>query len=103
MVKEQLYFRNVDHTFTESLQDIIDDAKREGLSEITVIKAVPDDGTTGMVWCTVNGECIEKSECRKSQCSSYESNKSGRGACIHRGSLYLFGEEVIIKIDQDGI
>lgn len=93
----QLYFRSVDDTFTETLEDLLSDAKIDGLSEITVIEAIPDNGTSDMIWCLYHGECGEKSECKKSICPQYES-KSGRGACKHRGKLYLHGEEKTFKV-----
>lgn len=97
---EKLYFRSIDDTICETLEDIISDAKLDGLTEITVVEALPDDGTHGFIWCTVNGECIEQSECKKSQCSSYAST-SGRGRCQNKGKLYLHGEERTFKIKTD--
>ena len=95
----KLYFRDVDSTFTETLQEIIDDARLDGLTEVTVLEAVPDNGTSGHIWCTVSGTCVEQSECRKSQCSDYTS-KSGRGRCQNKGYLYLHGEEKTFKVDE---
>ena len=96
--QSQLYFRSIDDIFTETLEDLLSDAKIEGLSEVTVIEAIPDNETADMIWCSHHGECGEKSECRKSICPQYES-KSGRGACKHRAKLYRHGEEKTFKIE----
>ena len=97
-MKHQLYFASIDDTSCHPLEYYINDAKLEGLSEITLVKADPDDGTTDFIWCTYHGDCVEHNECKKSLCNYYES-KSGRGVCKHRGKLYLHGEEQIFKID----
>jgi len=99
MKKEKLYFQSEDSTTCEPLDSLLDDARFEGLEEITVIEAIPDNNTSDHVWCTQYGEVTEKSDCKKSVCRCYES-KSGRGKCSNRGNLYLYGEEVTFKVDQ---
>jgi hypothetical protein len=99
MAKEKLYFRSIDHTTCSSLESHFDDARDEELTKITLVEAVPDDGTNDIVWCTYYGECIDKSECKKTFCSYY-SSKSGRGKCEHRGDLYLHGEEVKFDVPE---
>ncbi len=94
---EKLYFKNIDSTTCCSLSDMLDEARCDGLEKITLVEAVPDDGTTDMIWCTHEGECVEKSDCKKSLCSYY-SSKSGRGVCENRGSLYLHGEEITFDV-----
>lgn len=93
MKDDKLYFENIDATFCEPLEGFIKDARLEGLKEITLVEAVPDSSNTEYVWCTHYGEVVTRFDCRKSECSYYES-KSGRGVCKHRGNLYLHGEEV---------
>jgi hypothetical protein len=97
MKKQKLYFRSIDNTFCEPLEDILNDAKFEGLSEIKVIEADPDTDTTDHIWCRHYGEVTERSDCSKSVCPHYES-KSGRGKCSSKGKLYYHGEEVTFKI-----
>ncbi len=99
MVKEKLYFRSVDDTECYNLECHLDDARIEELTKITLIEAIPDDGTLDVVWCTYYGECIDKSECKKTFCSHY-SSKSGRGKCEHRGNLYLHGEKVEFDVPK---
>jgi len=98
MEKDDLYFASIDDTHCQSLEYFLHDAKIEGLTEITLVKADPDDGTTDFIWCTYFGECVQFHDCKKSECSHYES-KSGRGRCRHKGSLYTHGEEITFKVD----
>jgi len=95
--KTQLYFRDTDSTHCEPLEGFINDAKYDGLEKITLLEAIPDNGTSEFIWCVQHGECVERHECRKSQCSYYES-KSGRGVCSNRGKLYFHGEEIIFDV-----
>lgn len=97
MEKDKLYFENEDSTFCSPLEGFIAGAKYEGLKEITLVEAIMDKETTDVIWCTQHGECVEKSDCKKSVCSYYES-KSGRGVCYNRGQLYLHGEKVTFNI-----
>ena len=97
--KDELYFKSIDDTHCQPLEYYLNDAKLEGLTEITLVKAYPDDGTTDFIWCTYNGECVEHIDCTKRECAYYES-KSGRGVCKYRGKLYLHGEEETFKIDN---
>lgn len=97
--EEQLYFENEDSNFTETLESLINNAIYEGLETITILKADKEHGETGFIWCTYYGNCVEKSDCSKSQCSHYES-KSGRGRCLNKGTLYTHGESVTIEIKK---
>lgn len=74
------------------------EAREDGLSEITLFEAIPDNGNPGYIYCTVIGEVGERSECRKAVCPDYES-KSGRGVCKYRGKLCTHGDKVTFKID----
>lgn len=98
---DQMYFESIDGTTCQRLEYYLHDATVEGLTEITLIIAEPDDGTTDFVWCSYHGECAEHSECKKSICAHYET-KSGRGVCKHRGKLYLHGEEVKFQATEAG-
>lgn len=97
MEKDKLYFKNEDSEICETLEDLLNEAKQDELIEITLVEAEIDDGTTDMIWCMHHGECVEKSECKKSLCSHYES-KSGRGKCSNKGQLYLHGESVKFNV-----
>ena len=93
MKKEKLYFRSIDETFCSALEGFIVDAKNDGLKEITLIEAIPDNDNTDSIWCTHEGEVTERDMCKKAECEFY-SSKSGRGKCMHRGNLFNYGEEV---------
>ncbi|MBG0514073.1 hypothetical protein [Elizabethkingia meningoseptica] len=97
-MKAKLYFQDVDSTFCYPLEDHLKEAKEEGLTNITLVEAIPDNKTSEYIWCSYYGESGEKNECRKTYCSRY-SSKSGRGVCQHRGKLYLHGESVEFKVD----
>ena len=93
--KEQRYFRNEDSVFCETLEDLLSDAKLEGLTEITLIEAIP--ANNAYVWCMHEGEVADRDMCKKSECRFYES-KSGRGKCKHRGNFYNFGTDVTFDL-----
>lgn len=97
MEKNKLYFKNEYSEICETLEDLLNQAKEDEVDEITLVEAEEDDRTTDMIWCTYHGECVEKSECKKSLCSNYES-KSGRGRCSNKGQLYLHGESVKFNV-----
>lgn len=99
MEKGKLYFNNEDSTHCYFLENHINEAKENGLDEIYLIEAIPAPKEEH-VWCSYLGEVVQRNECRKSECEQYRS-KSGRGVCEHRGSYYLHGEKVKIKIDVD--
>jgi hypothetical protein len=54
MAKEKLYFRSIDHTTCSSLESHFDDARDEELTKITLVEAVPDDGTN-VIWLYAGG------------------------------------------------
>lgn len=89
---EKLYFENEDSISCMGIENFLHDAKLEGLTEITVIEAIPDNGTSDYIWCQIY-DCVQKDDCRKSVCSAYKS-KSGRGKCENKGNLYLHGNKV---------
>jgi len=91
------YFQDIDSTHCQPLEGFINDAKFEGLKEITLLEAIPDNGSSEFIWCSQLGECVERQDCKKSLCSYYES-KSGRGVCSNRGQLYFHGDEVKFEI-----
>lgn len=99
MNEEKKYFKSIDDTFCSSLDNFINEAKNDGLKEITLVEAIPDNNNTEFVWCSHYGECIELHLCKKSECSKYTS-KSGRGKCSNKGKLFSHGEEVTFKIND---
>ena len=97
-MKKQLYFKDENSKYAYPLSYFIGEAKEEGLEEITLIEAIPDNDNPDYIYCKLVGEAGDRSECRKSQCKFYKS-KSGRGVCVHRGNICDFGEERKIKIE----
>lgn len=98
MKSGKLYFKSIDDTMCSSLESHIQDAIEEELTEITLVEAIPDNDNTEFIWCTQYGECVERYQCKKSECEKY-SSKIGRGKCENRGNLYQHGEEVTFLID----
>lgn len=96
----KLYFKSVDDTFCSPLESHLHDARIEGLEQVNLIEAVPDNDNTDFIWCSQHGECVERHQCKKSECSSYES-KSGRGICSKRGNLYQHGDEVSFNVNNE--
>jgi hypothetical protein len=97
MKKPQLYFLNEDDTTCHTLEERINDAAFEGLEEITLLVAVPDNDNPDYIWCGHEASVGERSECKKAHCIYYKS-KSGRGVCEHRGNLYSYGEAVKFEV-----
>jgi len=93
----KLYFRNEDSTNVETIEDILHDARLDELTEVSVLEADLDNDTSEYIWCQLY-DCVERSNCKKSLCSSYES-ASGRGKCKNKGNLYFHGNEVTFKVE----
>lgn len=98
MKSKKLYFSTLDDTFCTTLEEHIDVAKFNGLTEITLIEAVPDNETKDYIWCGLHNEAGDRSECTKYSCEGY-SKKGGRGVCEHRGNLFLHGNKVTFKVE----
>lgn len=94
----KLYFKDEDSDLCSDLESHLKLAKQEGLSTITLLEAILDT-ITDMVWCGYY-DAVEKSDCRKAFCSRYKPNKSGKGTCVHRGRLFLKGEEREFEISD---
>jgi len=94
---EKLYFKNTAHNDCFSLNKHLEDAKKEGLEQITLVEAVPDTENPNHVFCKHFAEITKKKCCNKSNCYSYIS-KSGRGACDKRGVVFRYGNKLTFKI-----
>lgn len=73
-------------------------AQKQGLSSIELIEAIPVKKLGDHVFCTWHDEVVDRYDCTKRECAYYIPNKSGRGACIHRGKLYDHGDKVTITV-----
>ena len=102
MKTEKLYFLNIDDTNCWTLSERLNDARLEGLKNVTLIEVIPGNGNPDYIFCGQQGEVGERQECKKSICSYYES-KSGRGVCKHRGHLYQHGEEVTFTVPTEAV
>lgn len=100
--KEEMYFRDIDANTCHPLEYFIEDAKEEGLKELTLVRAEKDTQTKGFVWCTEHVEVTERKICNKSSCSEYNST-SGRGVCASRGKLYTHAEKVTVSLGDHKI
>ena len=58
--KETLYFRSEDDNTCHTLSHFISEAKFEGLSEITLIEAEPDNNNPDYIFCMDSGEVGER-------------------------------------------
>jgi hypothetical protein len=96
-MKRELYFKNEDSENCYCLEDHLNEAREEGLTEITLLKAIPDDNSD-YIWCMYMGEVGDRSECSKAACSYYPREQKG-GKCPLRGQLYQHGEEETFKIE----
>ena len=50
-MKEQFYFKNEDAEHAYPLSHFIEEAKEEGLEEVTLIGAVPDNDNKDYIYC----------------------------------------------------
>ncbi len=97
MPKEKLYFLNIDDTHCCSLSDRLNDARFDGLKQVTLVEAIPDNDNVDYVYCAHHGEVLERPDCKKSVCGDYSST-SGRGMCKYRGNLYSDGDEFTFDV-----
>ncbi|GEM_PF-5245710 len=70
MKNEKLYFADEDATMCIPLSEDLHDAKIEGLKEIELMEAIPDYSNSELVWCTYDGEVVDRGECKKSECQT---------------------------------
>lgn len=98
-MKKKLYFENEDANTAHSENYFQEQMKEEGITEMTVIEAIPIPySKADYVWCNEVEECYEKSECGK-RCATYKPNNGKNGKCEFRGQYCEFGEEVILKLE----
>lgn len=98
-MKLDLYFKEKDSTTCYPLEDYINEAKEEGLTEIELIEAIPELDNSEYTWCTYYGDIVEKQECRKSICTHWDRYKKSN-ICANRGKLFRYGKKVKISINK---
>lgn len=95
-MKKQYYFENEDeeHCYTESYFQ--QKMKDDGVTEISVFVAIKSKDKE-YIYCKEFQSCGESSECGK-ECDRYKPKNGKSRCCTHRGSIYEFGDEVILKL-----
>lgn len=96
MGKSKLYFKSIEDNICYNIKDHLNEAKEEGLQEITLIEAIPKK-EKGFYWCTLFCNVVEKIECNKAECDKWV-QKGKSKLCDHRGGLYRHGNEVKFKV-----
>jgi len=75
------------------LRSHVEDARREGLTEIRLLEAVPEK-VSGMFWCKAVDAVGEDGECGR-QCQHYDPRNGKSGICKEKSILYTHGKEVV--------
>lgn len=96
MNKKKHYFKNEDSVECYTREVIKAEMKAEKLTEIEVLEAIKSEDKNH-IWCSYVGAPGEKGECGK-QCDTYKPRNGVKGACVHLGTLYNYGETVTIRI-----
>jgi hypothetical protein len=97
---DRRYFANENAEECYALKYHLDEARAEGLTEVTLMEAVPDFDNPYYIYCTSSGEVGEKRDCSKINCDGYEPRgKSHGGPCKYRGHLYEHGDKKTFKVD----
>ncbi|MDP4201459.1 MAG: hypothetical protein Q8861_02090 [Bacteroidota bacterium] len=100
MKKQIFYFKDEDSDGPSfSLDDILDEAKEEGLKTILVYEAIPDKFEKDFIWCMEIGEATERKGCTKKLCSEYVSKNGKNGICKQRGNLYTWGTPHLFDVE----
>jgi len=98
-MKKPLYFASEHELIPIALSAHIDQAKEDGIKELTLFEAIEDKDEKAFIMCGHNMQVNAKSECNKDMCPHYFSKyKSGRGNCLYRDKLYKAGKEVKFEI-----
>lgn len=95
----KLYFKNEDADMCYQKEYWIEYMKTEGLTEIEVMKAIPNK-ILDIFWCKQHCMCGDKSEksCGK-ECKFYAPRNGESGCCKHYTTrVYFHGEKVTLKI-----
>lgn len=94
---KNFYFRDeCDAEMCFHLDYHMDNARDEGLTEITLYEAVPEK-VEGFFWCRAVDEVSEDGYCGKS-CEDYEPKNGKSGMCRHKGNLFTRGEKRTFKV-----
>lgn len=93
----KFYFRTEDDQWCYSLKEHLADAKDEGLTEIELFEAVPEN-VDGMFLCRAVDEYAEEGYCGK-LCEKYAPKNGKSGMCKHKcNKFYAHGEKAVFKV-----
>lgn len=93
---KKLYFATLDSEMCHTLDYHLDDAKENGLSEIELYEAIPDNDKE-YFFCRAVGECAVKGDCGK-HCEEYDPRNGKFGICRYKGKCYTPGNKLIFKV-----
>ena len=98
-MKKPLFFASEHELIPVELSVHIDQAKEDGIKELTLFEAIEDKDEKTFIFCGFDLAVNQKNECNKDMCPHYFSKyKSGRGNCLYRDKLYKAGKEVKFEI-----
>ena len=92
-----MYFSEEGDNVCIELSDHIQAAKIDGLKEIELIEAIPDNSIKDHVWCMELENTVERSDCSKCNCHMWTSS-NGR-VCDFRGKLYKPAQKVKFDVE----
>jgi hypothetical protein len=96
MKRTKYYFRKEDSERCYTIDKHMDDAREEGLTEITLFEAKRQK-LHDFIYCHAVDECGEKGECGKC-CGDYQPRNGKSGMCKNQGLLYEPSKEVKFKV-----
>ena len=97
-MEKKFYFEDEDSENAHSEEFFQEQMKSEGITEITVIEALPVPFyKTDFIYCKISDTCYEKTVCGN-KCEDYDPTKGVRSKCRNLGNYCEFGEEVILKL-----
>lgn len=92
------YFENEDACFAYSEDYFKDQMRDEGLTEMTVLEAIPmKSSEIGYMWCKKSQSAGVKGECGR-ECLDYEPRNGKSGMCKNQGRFFMHGDEVTLKL-----
>ena len=99
-MSRKLYFHHEDDERCYTIEEHMDQMKFNGEAERKIIRAKAEYGVD-YFWCSWIGECGEKGECGKLNCSYYSPRNGISGICKHHSPCYHpTDEELILTIEQ---
>lgn len=95
---DKFYFSSESDNVCYNLDELLLEAKEDGLKEIELEEAVIDKGQLDCYWCQNFCNTVEKLECSKKYCSGYQKPEKGN-TCDFRGKLYYPGKKVKFNVE----